>query len=225
MKNISVILVFLCFVELNCQEWVSPKGINACVIYYQSSGNSQAEGSQYMVNRGFISPTTGEYIVCNKGIDIFQNIWVDPELEEVILASRDECTIKKMLHPLQTFQEHVIRKAYLQEGIQVQQEPNDSPIKTLSAHSIDWGIVTLGQYPDVVEHDKRVSSFCKEPRLKDKQIWAGPSLGAAATFLAAGIANKENPQLLERVGLLLFLKHVMEALIVPCTRSINLRYI
>lgn len=204
MKNIFLIFIFLFFAELNCQEWISPKGINACVIYYQGSGDSQAEASGYMINRGFKSPTTGEKIICNKGIDIIQDIWVAPELSEVVLAARKECLIKKMLHPWQTFQEHMIRKSYVQAGIRVLSEADESPKKTLAAHSINWPIVTFGQHPDLIEHRKRVESFCQEPsRLMDDQIWMGPSRGAAVTFLAAALANKENPRLLDPVKLII----------------------
>lgn len=204
MKNIFFILISLCFVGLNCQEWISPKGVNASVIYYQGSGNSQVEGSGYMVNRGFKSPTTGEYILCEKGIDIIQKIWVDPELPEVVLAARKECIVKKMLHPWQAFQEHVIRKSYVQADIQVLPESDESPKKTLAAHSINWPIVTFGQHPDLIEHRKRVESFCQEPAwLMDDQIWMGPSRGAAVTFLAAALANKENPRLLDPVKLII----------------------
>ena len=91
MKNLSFILSLFCIVaELNAQ-WVNPNNKRACVIYYEGSGNSQVEGFGYMVNRGFKSPTTGEYIVCNKGIDIIPDIWVDPEI-----AVGSSCSAKRM---------------------------------------------------------------------------------------------------------------------------------
>ena len=98
----------------------------------------------------------------------------------------------------------MIRKSYVQAGIQVLPEPHDSLKKTLAAHSINWSIVSLGQHSDVVEHRKRVESFCQEPsRLTDDQIWMGPSRGAAVTFLAAALAHKENTRLLDKVKLII----------------------
>jgi hypothetical protein len=86
MKNLLLSLILL-FGQLYAnQEWFNPTGKRARTIYYQGMHCSQTQGAKYTGSHGFISPTTGEHIVCDQSIDIIQDIWVKPEIDEVVPA-------------------------------------------------------------------------------------------------------------------------------------------
>lgn len=199
-KKFLIIFTVMLKVGVVNGQWICPKG-DAWTIYFQGAGESQVEGSGYMKGSHFISPTTGEYIFAQKGINVIKNIWVDPELNEVIPAQREECWLTKTVQPFRTFYQNMIRKSYEAAAITVLETVSSNEKITLQMHSIDWPKVTLGQLPDVEEQHRRVEFFLKTKNKADDQIWKGRSRGAAVTYLAAALANKENPKLLERLKL------------------------
>ncbi|GMU19835.1 MAG: hypothetical protein AMXMBFR12_10260 [Candidatus Babeliales bacterium] len=136
---------------------------------------------------------------CTKGITIFKNVCVDPELPEVELASREPMSwLDTCLHPVKVLEESNSRKQYARSGIQIKPQINSSDTQTLAAFSIDRKKVTLGQMPDVEIQQQRAKNFLF--RFGNMpQIWHGLSRGAAVTAIAAALANRDNPESLKTV--------------------------
>lgn len=204
MENILLTIGILYWLNIiNASEWVIPSGRDAVVIYYQGAGNSQVEASQY-IQHGFISPTTGEYIKAQQGINVIKELWVDPEIPEVVLASITPPTLsEKLLHPLKIYQENTIRKIYAKSKITVERREISSSSSTLAAHSIDWSKVSLGQYSDIQCHRNRVNKCMNKYHSTHDQIWMGTSRGAPVGFISAALAHKENPHSLDSLKLVI----------------------
>lgn len=185
------------------QQWVQPLGQDSGVVFFQGADNSLAQAAIYMVGSSFISPNTQEEIYCDdpkKGITIFKNVCVDPELPEVILAPKQPLNWwQTCLHPLEALAENNSRKQYASSGIHIKSQINSSQKQTFSAFSIDRKKVTLGGIPDVLIQQQRVASFLLRYG-NMPQIWHGLSRGAAVTAIAAALANKQNPDSLKTVG-------------------------
>lgn len=208
MKNLFCVPLFF-FSFLNAFEgpkpgnhWVQPLGQDSGVVFFQGADNSLAQASTYMVGSSFVSPNTQEIVSCNKGITIFKNVCVDPELPEVVLASKEPMSLMEAcLHPLKAFEESNSRKQYASSGIQIKSQINSSTTQTLSAFSIDHTKVTLGQMPDVLIQQERAKNFVI--RFGNMpQIWAAQSRGAAVTLISAALAHKQNSELLKTVRLI-----------------------
>lgn len=204
MKNLSFVLLFF-FSFLNAFEgpqpgnnWVHPLGQDSGVVFFQGADNSLAQAAMYMVGSSFVTPDTQEIVSCSKGITIFKNVCVDPELPEVVLASRESSWMDDCLHPVRALEESNSRKQYANSGFEIKSQINSSQIYTVSAFSIDRKKVTLGQMPDVLVQQQRVAKFLF--RFGNMpQIWHGLSRGAAVTAIAAALANKNNPDSLKTV--------------------------
>lgn len=181
------------------QQWVMPLGQDSGVIFIQGADNTLAEAATYMVGSSFISPDTQEQISCDKGITIFKQVCVDPEFPEVVLASREPHDwLQTLMHPIEAYAENNNRKQYANSGIKITPQQNSSPTKTFSSYYIDSKKVTLGQMPDVQVQQQRVANF-KIRFGNTPQIWHGQSRGAAVTFIAAALANRENLESLKTV--------------------------
>lgn len=184
-------------------NWVQPLGQDSGVVFFQGADNSQAEAANYMVGSSFISPTTREEVSSKKGITIFKNVCVDPELPEVVLASKEPMSwAQACMQPLMAVEESASRKQYESSGIQVKAHINSSANQTLSAFSIAHKKVTLGQEPDVAVFEERAKNFLLRYG-NTPQIWHGTSRGAAVAFIAAALAHKKNPETLKTVKLIL----------------------
>lgn len=201
-------MVGFSFVSLHSFEapqpgWVQPLGQDSGAVFFQGAGLSQVEAATYMVGSSFISPTTQEEISSRKGITLFKNVCVDPELPEVIPASREQKgMVEAFLSPLLIAREYDSVRQNEGAGIVVTPRINSSQTQTLRAHSIDRTKVTLGQMPDIEIHQERINSFRR--RFGNMpQIWHGTSRGAAVTFISAALAAKSNPALLQTVKLIL----------------------
>lgn len=205
MKKIAFVLVF--FFTLSSafeaprpisEHWTCPLGQDSGVVFFQGADNSSAQAAMYMVGSSFVTPDTQEIVSCSKGITIFKNVCVDPELPEVVLASRESGWVDDCLHPVRALEESNSRKQYASAGFEIKSQINSSQNYTVSAFSIDRKKVTLGQMPDVLVQQQRVAKFLF--RFGNMpQIWHGLSRGAAVTAIAAALAHKNNPDSLKTV--------------------------
>jgi hypothetical protein len=205
MKIILGISTFI-FVSLGAMEaptplgspWVQPLGQDSGVVFFQGADNSLAQAAMYMVGSEFTTPNTQEIVRCTKGITIFKNVCVDPELPEVEVAFRESNWIYDCLHPVRVLEESNSRKQYASSGFEFKSHINSSQLFTVSAFSIDRKKVTLGQMPDVLVQQQRAANFVVRYG-NMPQIWHGLSRGAAVTAIAAALANKQNPDSLKTV--------------------------
>lgn len=206
MKNGIYFLFSFSFFVINSFEaptslgssWVQPLGHDSGVVFFQGADNSLAQAAMYMVGSSFVTPNTQEIVSCNKGITIFKNVCVDPELPEVELALRESSWMYDCLHPVQTLEESNSRKQYARSGFEIKSQINSSQTLTMSAFSIDHKKVTLGQMPDVLVQQQRAANFVVRYG-NMPQIWHGLSRGAAVTAIAAALANKQSPDSLKTV--------------------------
>lgn len=184
------------------EHWVCPLGQDSGVVFVQGADNSIAQAAMYMVGSSFVTPDTQEIVSCSKGITVFKNVCVDPELPEVELASRDSSWVSDCMHPVRVLEESSSRKQYASSGFEIKSQINSSATQTISAFSIDRKKVTLGQMPDVEIQQQRAKNFIQRFG-NTPQIWHGLSRGAAVTFIAAAWAHRHNPGALKTVRLIL----------------------
>lgn len=223
MKKLVLLLLVTFFGDLNAKKWINPTGKKVRTIFYQGMNCSQTQGSKYTGDHGFISPTTGEHIVCDKSIDIIQDIWVKPEIDEVLPApvSRDWYTLlfkprSLLANVWQYSHEYFSGRSNYLNGMRVKQMSSCSAALTLAAHSLIVSKINIAQEGDLANHAKRVESFCQECPDEDA-VFMGVSRGAATTFQAATRYNKESHQILDRTRLILLegcfddVEHTMKA--------------
>lgn len=208
MIKIASVLVFL-FPALHAFQkespptnWVRPLGQDSGVVFVQGADNSLAQAAMYMVGSSFVTPYTQEIVSCTKGITIFKNVCVDPELPEVELASREPMSaFEACMHPIKALEQGNSRKQYASSGFEIKAHINSSATHTFSAFSIDRKKVTLGQMPDVEIQQHRARNFIQRFG-NTPQIWHGLSRGAAVTFIAAALAHRHNPAALKTLKLI-----------------------
>ena len=225
MNKFSLYFLLSCLVFLmsgiQAREWVNPTGRKISTIYYQGMNSSQTQGSKYTGGHGFISPTSGEHVVCNKAIDIVQNLHVNPEIDEVLPAPSYRNWKKLLLQPSQLItnlwqcsHESVARISHYLNGIRVKQISPSKAAQTVAAHSLIISKMNIAQEGDLANHAKRVASFY-EAKPNSDAILMGVSRGAATTFQAAARYNKDNAANLAAVKLILLegcfdsVEHVM----------------
>lgn len=196
------------FVSLFAQEWENPADRKVMTVFYQGMNSSQTQASKYTGSKGFISPTTGEHISCDNAINIVQNIWVKPEIDEVIPAPTARNWKQIIWSPTslmgnlwQCTHETVSRLAHRMYGIKVKNMTGEQQAQTVAAHSLIVSKINVAQDGDLANHEKRVSSFYQEQPNADA-IFMGVSRGAATTFQAAARYNKDNQKHLSAVKLI-----------------------
>ena len=206
MKIIFGISTFI-FISVNAMEapvqlgqpWVQPLGQDSGVVFVQGAGNPLVQAAMYMIGSKFVTPNTQEDVSCTKGITIFKNVCVDPELPEVVLASKEPMSmLEACLHPVKAYEESESRSQYASSGFEIKSQINSSTTQTVSAFSIDRKKVTLGQMPDVLVQQQRAANFLFRYG-NMPQIWHGLSRGAGVTAIAAALANKQSPESLKTV--------------------------
>ncbi len=202
-----VVLSLLVASNVCAQEWVYPTGEKAITIFYQSMNCSQTQGAKYTGKHGFISPTTGEHIVCDKSIDIIDDLWVEPEIDEVVPAPTNRSWKSLCLQPRnliknlwQYAHETISRISHYIHGIRViRQLPTKA--QTLAAHSVIVSKINIAQEGDLANHRKRVEA-CLAANPKTPKILKGVSRGAGTTAQAAALYNKEKHSILDTTKLI-----------------------
>lgn len=177
--------------------WVHPASKNVQTIFYQGMNNSQTQGAKYTGTHGFIA-TTGEHVVNPYGIDVIQNIYVKPEIDEVIPASTLPLTWSDIsLYPKSIFYAackrmcHMgARYAHYHYGTHVKAIKNQKPEQTIAAHALNVSKINVAQEGDIANHKKRFEQCQKEYPEAD-MITYGVSRGAATTFQAVAQLCKD----------------------------------
>lgn len=198
------ISLFLVFTTNKPQEWVYPANKDVKTIYYQGMHASQTQAAKYLGSRGFISPTTLEYVVSNKSIDIVNDVWVKPEIDEVVPAplNRKWSSVRALVPNMWAKAHELISKlANRFHGINVTRNLDSDPAQTIAAHSLIVSKINVAQEGDLANHVKRMESFYDECPDSDA-IMMGVSRGAATTFQAAALYNKTASEKLEKVRLI-----------------------
>ena len=204
------------FLSLTCilsstayaQEWIYPSNKNVKTIYYQGMNASQTQAAKYMGSRGFISPTTLEHVINDKYIDIINDVWVKPEIDEVIPGALNRKWLALLMQP-RLFLPNLWRKTHEFVsgwanhfyGIKVLRTANAEPDRTIASHSLIVSKINVAQDGDLESHQRRMESFYDECQDSDA-ILTGVSRGAATTFQAAARYNKSQREKLERVKLI-----------------------
>lgn len=207
MNKFLVISLFLS-ISLEAQEWVNPSGKKVWTVFYQGMNGSQTQGAKYTGSHGFISPTTGEHVICYKAIDIVKDIWVKPEIDEVIPAPTKRNWSSFMLHPQalmynmwQSSHELIATLSNRLYWTEVKNISSQALAYTIASHSLVVSKINLGQEGDLANHRKRFNALYEEYEDADV-ILMGVSRGAATTFQSAALLNKENPDQLKNTKLI-----------------------
>lgn len=205
--SLSFIFLFI-FTASRSQEWVYPNGKNVKTIYYQGMNASQTQAAKYMGSRGFLSPTTLEHVVGSKSIDIINDVWVKPEIDEVVPGVLKRKWMGLLLQPRLLFpnlwaktHELVSGLSNYLFGIKVLRTEDSVPNQTIASHSLLVSKINVAQKGDLKNHQRRIESFYDECADSDA-ILTGVSRGAATTFQAAARYNKRYPEKLKNVKLI-----------------------
>ncbi|CAN5137919.1 hypothetical protein BH09DEP1_BH09DEP1_3570 [soil metagenome] len=211
MNTKCIYLLFLSFFIFNfsnSEEWIEPNGKNVKTVYDQGMNASQTQAAKYMGSRGFISPSTLEHVSTDKSIDIINDVWVKPEIDEVIPGALNRKWMALLLQPRlllpnvwRKTHEFVSSWANHFYGIKVLRSANSDPNQTIGSHSLIVSKINVAQDGDLESHQRRMESFCDECQDSDA-ILTGVSRGAATTFQAAARYNKSQREKLERVKLI-----------------------
>jgi hypothetical protein len=165
------------------------EGTGAKTLFYQGMYSSQTQLAKYTgKTRGFIA-TTGEHVICSKGMEAILDPHVGIELEEVIL-----CNKKKWNDPLTKMQHVISRIANQYYGFKV--TGGDLSELTVSAHSLDLKRISIAQESDFEMHKKKFDMIASETT---DIILYGVSRGAATTIQAACL-HKYNVKLVVLEG-------------------------
>ena len=209
MKQLLLVWVSLFLsVTLCAQEWINPSSKNVKTVYYQGMSSSQTQAAKYTGPQGFISPTTGEHIACTKSINIVKDVWVAPEIDEVIPAPARRNWISLVMQPRalvynvwQRSHEIISGISNHISGIKVVNNTPQAIDKTISSHSLILSKVNIAQDGDLANHRRRFDSLRQE-HPDAEVIFMGVSRGAATTFQSVALLNKENPDLLNNAKLI-----------------------
>lgn len=201
-------LLLFTFTITTSQEWVYPSNKNVKTVYYQGMNASQTQAAKYMGSRGFLSPTTLEHVISDKYIDIINDVWVKPEIDEVIPGALNRKWLAllkqpRLLLPNVWRKTHEFISGWANHfyGIKVLRTANSDPDHTIGSHSLIVSKLNVAQNGDLENHKKRMESFYNECQDSDA-IMTGVSRGAATTFQAAALYNKSQKEKLERVKLI-----------------------
>ena len=185
-----VSLLYCSFSLFACQkdtDWFNPTGKEVFALYYQGMNASQVQAAKYMGDRGFISPTTGEHIVCTQSIDILPNVRVKPEIDEVLPAPKSRSWSTILKNPLLTLwqKSHEVISRFVNgtQGIQVNSTASSSLTHTIAGHSLVVSKINIAQEGDLANHERRLKSFNQE-KSDALGFFMGVSRGAALTALA-----------------------------------------
>lgn len=150
-------------------------------VYYQGIWSSQIQAAKYTGKRGFNS-TTGEHVICPDAIDVIKDVFIGEELDEIKLYDKNEWVtpVQKMEQIL--FGAEMKRVGYLITGTKE---------KSVSAHSIDIGKISIAQEHDIEQHKKKCDMLKDEKEI----ILYGVSRGAATTFNAISKNQYSNVKL------------------------------
>jgi len=213
MKQVSIVSIVSIFlllsVSLQAQEWINPSQKKVWTVFYQGMNGSQTQGAKYTGLRGFISPTTGEHVICTKAIDVIKDIWVNPEIDEVIPAPMKRNWMALMLQPKALIYNVWQRSHELISGLSnkgyctdVKNISSQALASTIASHSLVVSKINLGQEGDLANHRIRFDSLRQE-HSDDDVILMGVSRGAATTFQSASLLNRQNVDLLKNVRLII----------------------
>jgi len=200
LKSISFSVALLISSLSFCSEWTEPDG-DVKTIYYQGMSSSQTQVAKLTGSRGFIA-TTGERVVCPRGIDVIKDPYIGHEIQEIRpkrVGGGIFSTFKRaLLNPFKTAQECISSWSNRRYGIKVE-KPDVGCNETIQAHSIDFGRISVGQEVDIAEHKQRYDE-CVAQHSKAPLILYGVSRGAATTFNAAA-CNGYDPKKIKLIVL------------------------
>jgi hypothetical protein len=170
------------------EKWTNSTDIPVQTIFYQGMGGSQTIGAKYTGKHGFIA-TTGEQVININGIDIIQNLYAKPEIDEVIPAS----TIPSKWPGLRALPKALLQTAYTKVfhwgtrfanyyyGTQVKAVENQKHAQSIAAYVIDISKINIAQEGDIASC-KRKFLQCRAEHPDADIVMCGVSRGAATTF-------------------------------------------
>lgn len=181
-KLVSVLLL-LVFFKIPCGEWVTT-GKEVKTIFYQGILASQTQASKYTGTRGF-KGTTGERIVCEKAIDVIGDVFVKPEIDEIVPLTYEEYKNLDSLfiNPITQISGIISKFQNKLYGITASYDTNNNGAlsHTLQGHRVFLGKMNLGQEPDIANHKRKYDRCVKKFPNADIVLF-GVSRGSAATF-------------------------------------------
>ena len=151
-------------------------------IFYQGIYNSQVQLSKYLGTEGFIA-TTGERIVCEKGLPLILNPFIGKEIDEI---EPFQNSISNWLNPLKLFSYLFAYIGHICNGISVLTETSKDKDSrkdqgSLITHYINLPKFNFGQDGDLANHYYKYIQ-CVSENLNDNLILWGVSKGAATTL-------------------------------------------
>jgi hypothetical protein len=192
-------------------------------VFYQGVLASQTQAAKYTGSRGFIA-TTGEHVISSKAIDIIADVWVKPEIDEIVpLAYHNQGWFG--ISPLDAMCVLFRRGVHKGHGITVAGSPNILLTHTLNGHRVHFSKISLAQELDLDNHQRRYDACVQECPDADCILF-GVSKGAATTFHAHAAHQYQHVKLTMLEGCFDSLSHVFEArffLLPPTMRQLLYR--
>lgn len=148
-------------------------------IFYQGLYNSQVQASKYIVP-GFIG-TTGEYIRCEKALDLIHDVYIGEEIGEITPMN----SWMELLNPIKLYNYICtgLSNWYYDISITRSNEAKELSSSTLICHHINYFALNFGQEGDVTDHYNKYINFLRDYPDHDYIMW-GVSKGAATTINA-----------------------------------------
>lgn len=181
--------------------WINPHSNTVQTVFYQGMNTAQTQGAKYTGDHGFIA-TTGEHVVNKHGIDVIQNIFVKPEIDEVLPASNAPFKWSHVtIHPKALFYAscrklcHIVTHGITNiTGTRVTAPTHYTPTHTIAAYALDVSKINIGQEGDIANHKRRFEQ-CRKEHPNAAIIAYGVSRGASTTFESLAQMNKESKDL------------------------------
>jgi hypothetical protein len=172
-------------------------------IFYQGIYNSQVQLSKYLGPEGFIG-TTGERVICDKGLPIIMNPFIGQEIDEI---EPFENNIFNWLNPFKLFSYvfsyigRVCNYIRIEDAASSSSSSSGQPAKaafrqaaSLKSHFINLPKFNFGQDGDLANHYNKYIQCVNEYPDHDLILW-GVSKGAATTINALTRNNYDNSKI------------------------------
>ena len=191
------VIPFACASEQD--KWTN-SAIPVQTIFYQGMGGAQTMGAKYTGKHGFIA-TTGEHVVNPHGIDLIQNLYPKPEIDEVIPASNApfawpglRALPKALLQTAYTKVFHWGTRFAHYYGTQVHAVANQKHAQSIAAYVIDVPRINIAQEGDIASC-RRKFEHCRAEHPDADIVMVGVSRGAGTTFQTLAQLAKEGVDL------------------------------
>ncbi|HEV2917163.1 MAG TPA: hypothetical protein VGW78_05480 [Candidatus Babeliales bacterium] len=202
---IRIQILFIIFCCISCiyaqDPWINPKDIDVKTMFYQGMFSSQTQAAKYTGSHGFIA-TTGEHVVCNKAIDVIEDVYIKPEISEVCplkyCAQPTWFNTAYFTSPITSICGLVSRYANKGYGITVSCCGPDQPTHTIAGHRIYFGSINIGQQGDIDDYIKKYNA-CQKEYPNAVNVSFNVSRGSGTAFCAYAL----NYALMDKVKLMI----------------------